>query len=95
MTYNPLNKEEQDKFDKSKQEFYEKYIKYRKENIMDKLAKVRVWIQTRKLCTMDEHLKFYCKEAESEYNMLICIEEVIDSTQEEPVSKRFTFKAIP
>ena len=34
MTYNPLNKEEQDKFDKSQQEFYEKYIKVQKgENI--------------------------------------------------------------
>lgn len=30
MTYNPLNKEEQDKFDKSQQEFYEKYIKEQK-----------------------------------------------------------------
>ena len=30
MTYNPLNKEEQDKFDKSQQEFYEKYIKAQK-----------------------------------------------------------------
>lgn len=28
--YNPLSKEEQDKFDKSQQEFYEKYIKARK-----------------------------------------------------------------
>ena len=30
MSYNPLSKEEQDKFDKSKQEFYEKYIKAQK-----------------------------------------------------------------
>ncbi len=27
IVYNPLSKEEQDKFDKSQQEFYEKYIK--------------------------------------------------------------------
>ena len=32
MAYKPLSKDEQDKFDKSQQEFYEKYIKYRKEN---------------------------------------------------------------
>ncbi len=30
MVYNPLSKEEQDKFDKSQQEFYEKYIKAQK-----------------------------------------------------------------
>ena len=30
MSYNPLSKEEQNKFDKSKQEFYEKYIKAKK-----------------------------------------------------------------
>ena len=30
IVYNPLSKEEQDKFNKSKQEFYEKYIKAHK-----------------------------------------------------------------
>lgn len=30
IVYNPLSKEEQDKFDKSQQEFYEKYIKAQK-----------------------------------------------------------------
>jgi hypothetical protein len=30
MVYKPLSKEEQDKFDKSQQEFYEKYIKAQK-----------------------------------------------------------------
>ncbi len=34
IVYKPLSKEEQDKFDKSQQEFYEKYIKHRKENSM-------------------------------------------------------------
>jgi hypothetical protein len=33
MVYNPLSKEEQDKFDKSQQEFYEKYIKAQKEEV--------------------------------------------------------------
>lgn len=27
MTYNPLSKEERERFEKSQQEFYEKYIK--------------------------------------------------------------------
>ena len=30
IVYKPLSKDEQDKFDKSKQEFYEKYIKAKK-----------------------------------------------------------------
>jgi len=30
IVYKPLSKEEQDKFDKSQQEFYEKYIKVQK-----------------------------------------------------------------
>ena len=32
MVYNPLSKDERERFEKSQQEFYEKYIKYRKEN---------------------------------------------------------------
>ena len=56
----------------------------------DKVQKIKEWIQTRKLCTMDEHMKFYCKEAESDYNMLCSIEKVLDSLQEEPVSKELT-----
>ena len=36
IVYNPLSKEEQDKFDKSKQEFYEKYIKVKKGEQYDK-----------------------------------------------------------
>lgn len=30
IVYKPLSKDEQDKFDKSKQEFYEKFIKVKK-----------------------------------------------------------------
>lgn len=30
MVYNPLSKEERERFEKSQQEFYEKYIKVRK-----------------------------------------------------------------
>ena len=30
IVYKPLSKDEQDKFDKSKQEFYKKYIKAKK-----------------------------------------------------------------
>ena len=36
---------------------------------------------------MDEHMKFYCKEAESDYNLLCSIEKILDSLQEEPVSE--------
>lgn len=51
----------------------------------DKVQKIKEWIQTRKLCTMDEHMKFYCKEAESDYNLLCSIEKILDSMQEETV----------
>ena len=37
VSYIPLSKEEQDKFDKSQQEFYEKYIKHRKEKRYDRM----------------------------------------------------------
>ena len=30
MTYNPLNKEERERFEKSQQEFYDKYMKEQK-----------------------------------------------------------------
>lgn len=52
----------------------------------DKVQKIKEWIQTRKLCTMDEHMKFYCREAESDYNLLCSIEKVLDSLQEDPVT---------
>ena len=52
----------------------------------DEVQKIKEWLKTRKLCTMDEHMKFYCKEAESDYNLLCSIEKILDSMQEEPVS---------
>lgn len=54
---------------------------------MDKIKKIKEWIYTRKLCTMDEHMKFYCKEAESDYNLLCSVEKILDSEKEEPVSE--------
>lgn len=52
----------------------------------DKVQKIKDWIKTRKLCTMDEHMKFYCKEAESDYNLLCSIEKILDSIEGESVS---------
>lgn len=56
----------------------------------DKVQKIKEWIQTRKLCTMDEHMKFYCKEAEYDYNLLCSIEKILDSLQEEPKKCMYT-----
>lgn len=53
----------------------------------DKVQKIKKWVRIRKLCTMDEHMKFYCKEAESDYNLLCSLEKFLDSMQEEPVSE--------
>ena len=55
----------------------------------DKVQKIKEWIQTHKLCTMDEHMNFYCKEAEYDYSILCSIEKILDSMQEEPVNKDF------
>lgn len=52
----------------------------------DEIQKIKEWLKTRKLCTMDEHMKFYCKEAESDYNLLCSIEKILDSIQKESVS---------
>lgn len=51
------------------------------------VQKIKDWIKTRKLCTMDEHMAFYNKLAEEEYKLLCDIEEFIKSMQEEPVSE--------
>ena len=53
----------------------------------DKVQKILNEIQTRKLCTMDEHMAFYSKEAEADYRLLCEIEEYIKSMQEEPISE--------
>lgn len=47
-------------------------------------------IQTRKLCTMDEHMAFYSKEAEANYRLLCEIEGYIKSMQEEPLGHSVT-----
>lgn len=52
----------------------------------DKVQKIKEWVKIRKQCTMAAPMKFYCKEAESDYNMLCTIEKILDSLQEEPVS---------
>ena len=44
-------------------------------------------VERLKLCTMDEHMKFYSEAAEAEYNALCNIEYFIDSLQEEPASE--------
>lgn len=54
---------------------------------MDKVQKIREEVEKLKLCTMDEHMKFYSDAAEAEYNALCNIEHFIDSLQEEPVSE--------
>lgn len=53
----------------------------------DKVQKIREEVERLKLCTMDEHMKFYSECAEAEYNALCKVEEIIDSLQEEPVSE--------
>ena len=53
----------------------------------DKVQKIREEVERLKLCTMDEHMKFYSEAAEAEYNALCKVEKIIDSLQEEPVSK--------
>lgn len=49
--------------------------------------KIRKEVEKLKLCTMDEHMKFYSEAAEAEYNALCNIEYFIDSLQEGPMSK--------
>ena len=54
---------------------------------MDKVQKIREEVEKLKLCTMDEHMKFYSEVAEAEYNALCKVEKAIDSLQEEPKFK--------
>lgn len=54
---------------------------------MESKEKILAEIEKRKLCTMDEHMKFYSKEAEADYNLLSEIENYINSLPEEPVSE--------
>ena len=49
--------------------------------------KILAEIEKRKLCTMDEHMKFYSEAAEGEYNALKNVLEIINSLPEEPVSE--------
>ena len=49
--------------------------------------KIKNEIVQRKLCTMDEHMAFYSKEAEADYKLLSSIENFINSLPEEPVSE--------
>ena len=49
----------------------------------DKVQKIRKEVERLKLCTMDEHMKFYSECAEAEYNALCKVEEIVDSMQEE------------
>lgn len=53
----------------------------------DKVQKIREEVEKLKLCTMDEHMKFYSESAEAEYYALCKVEEIIDSMQEEPVNE--------
>lgn len=53
----------------------------------DKVQKIREEVEKLKLCTMDEHMKFYSESAEAEYYALCKVEEIIDSLQEEPKFK--------
>ncbi len=54
---------------------------------MTEIEKLKADIQTRKLCTMDEHMAFYNQEAESDYNLLDRIEKVLNHLPEEPASE--------
>ena len=47
----------------------------------DKVQKIKDWIQTRKLCTMDEHMKFYSEAAEGEYHALSNLESFINTLE--------------
>ena len=49
--------------------------------------KIRAEVERLKLCTMDEHMKFYSEAAEGEYNAFEKVLEIIDSLSEEPVSE--------
>ena len=49
--------------------------------------KIRKEVEKLKLCTMDEHMKFYSEAAEAEYNALCNIEYFIDTLQEEPANE--------
>ncbi len=51
------------------------------------IEKIREEIATRKLSTMDEHMKFYNETAKSDYEFLCRIEAVIGSHSEEPASE--------
>ena len=53
----------------------------------DKVQKIREEVERLKLCTMDEHMKFYSEAAEAEYNTLCKVEKIIDSLQEEPANE--------
>lgn len=60
----------------------------------DKVQKIRKEVEKLKLCTMDEHMKFYSEAAEAEYNALCEVEKTIDSLQEEPVSENLEKAAV-
>lgn len=47
-------------------------------------------IETRKLCTMDEHMKFYCQEAEKDYKLLCIVEEFVKTLKVKYTDGRFT-----
>lgn len=53
----------------------------------DKVQKIKEWVKIRKQCTMAAPMKFYCKEAESDYNILCTIEKILNFMQEETVSE--------
>ena len=52
----------------------------------EKLEAIKAEIEKLKLCTMDEHMKFYSEAAEGEYNAFKKVLEIIDSLPEESVS---------
>lgn len=52
----------------------------------NKIDLIKTEVERLKLCTMDEHMKFYSEAAEAEYNALCKVEKAIDSLQEESVS---------